>query len=1460
MRMSETRPPIPAEVADISKPASPTEKKNQAEEWFGELYSQQETLPSTQTLPHVVSHHAPELEHVVRGQARDEEGRIIRIGGGSTDDPHPMDEESKYADLDENDLDQPSFLRRRGNRNRETSLTSPPSQPTTPTIENVNRENETQPENTAPQNNPKDEEAEYQGLISNDKFISDMLRRFGGLTPEEAKNEVNKLPSDSWKRAASVILGISPPESIRPAISTTEDAGQKVEEKTVTLSRRLTPEEERQVNELSLDSDFIDEVEDRYGELPSTNEKIDAISKFPDIQKLAAAMVLGLDITRTVEPIEPGGGGGELPPAPPTAEGEHNPEQNPESKNTLESLASPERGRKIAEGIIKWEAMKAAGEYSKINWKELNQLYQDQRAHITAKRIVGLRFKPSQESEDKLPETSKILNIEVDNLKVTKSLKDLLTDYENYTHLDSKETEAKFNEELESYFREAKRTGLLDGLDKALSSLFNNEVLSGMRRGLSNTEIMEGIPQARIDGVIQKTAAAVRSLNAVLRSHARDDREMRKLRGVGEMYVALAEDRIYRFIQQGDIEAIPPDEAYKIPSEFKLGQLESESVAKETFWRHSQGYYIEIYAQTEDEFAVAAETYLNRLEAITSAPDKIFQKADQFIDVMMNSEGANKVPEEFLTKLADQIYARLGFFGADHSNELYHSDQYKQYLDFINKDGKGPNRWLELYGFLDGEVAAATWMLDNDPRWEILFSLYGSRGQLAKAAQAQRGKGGVGLFNQAKEILVEEMMGVKIKNKSDVANIASNMSDREFTGLFEGLHRYGKIPDGHSSGDANINVYRKYINTDEQEIPREVRHAWRLGKIQLTLKEIEDHLEKGTIQSSELAKKFEEKKGRKFNPHTDKTLDLLDPRDRELYKEARERAEKAVEIALQIYGVTGEKSKRGGGVFKVWKTDAEGKRYQDFVPIHLAEKFVQFAITWTKAKYANAPAKIRTTKVDEARVRAIAEFKKNGFEAKLYDEDGRPMMLKRPKEDPDTPDEIEKDNSGKAMVEQVPVDFYLATHHFYSDWTSHTYWSYQEEDRQMLLDPSTFARARKIRAGELRPEDADPWAIQLLILDPTLKRVAKFPSDFEDRERKLTMAAVEDSYQTHWEISRELYRAFFPKYGTPTKDIGIYYGLQDYGGFRKSVESMRARYAEDSERFMRRGRRLLADLHNPVASLPEIWGQGTKGVTGVMRMFNAPVYNMAGSMALDKFAAQAEVAAKISEALEGGRDREGNYVEGFLLKLTNESDELQEYFEGVPELGQKWASPDKQFRFRVGIRKTFGRLEKYEKLLTVMETQIRNASGAQWLKNVDILLDNGKINPEIERKLVSLPDIENVELTAEELTRFIKEADVLEELTEEQFYQMFNEADIDEGSISTNTGSGRHSAKIIHDVVMDLMIDTEKRGGVELYRGEKYYYSHLNDKIVYWDPTNRNNVVETDETIRDWLFSKFVPT
>lgn len=1125
--------------------------------------------------------------------------------------------------------------------------------------------------------------------------------------------------------------------------------------------------------------------------------------------------------------------GGQVPEI--TAQVAAPPEQPPPpiDRNSLEFESSPERGREIAREIVYWEAIRASGRYNEVDWQRLKEVYTDQIVHIDALRKVSLDFRPYEGGGPLPPGPSEMQNVNVDRLNGFRPISEWFEEYRSGAISDRD----RFIREVNGYFEEAKRIGLLRELDNVLTNIYNKQILQGINRNLTAAEVMSGNQRAGIEGSDQKIQTALDSVREIYRDRVWTDPGIDRLVGVEGLYAQFARERFTAAINNRDTEGLT-QRPYLLDNEFHLG-VDGGDISPEKYWHLEHGFYVYVDAQTPDEYRIAAENYIARIESITTSPQKLLQEADYLVQAIQRSEYFDKVNREnpgFISELVAQIEARIGVFGADITNEGYHLDEYIQYMNYINKDFKGPERWVALTKLLNGQVAAALWMLDKDPRWEIIFSPHGSRGQLAKASEAQRGKGKVGLSHQVENLLIEELMGIRLKDSRNVDNVTQWMSDRNFTSMFEGLYRYGKVPQDRTSGDANIQAYQQFKDTLGAQLTQDQRDAKRLGRIQIELK-------------------------------AGKTFEQLSKTDRNFYQDARETAEKAFDIAFQMYGALGEKSKRAGGVFTVNRSK-NGEEFQDFIPVHAAEKFVQFAETWMEIKYADASAEVRTAKKGEARQRAIEELKINGWEAKLYDDNGNVMKLKRPKEDLNALDELARDPLGNVIVEEVPVDFFIATHHLYGDWTSHTYWSYQEEDRHMVLDPTTFANARAIRDGRLRPEDADPWAIQLLILDPTLKRVRRFNrKNFEERERKLTMAAVEDSYQSHWRITRELYEGFFPKYGTPTDQIGIYYGLQDYGGFRKIIEHIRARFAEDPERYTRRGRRLIPYAHIPSASLAEIWGQGSIGALGAIRMLGAPIYKMGGTLALDKFSAQTEIAGKMHEALTiAGKDNEGNVIEPLLLKLTNESDtNLQPFFRKLPRLGKWWMDPSAQQEFCVAVRKSFGRLERYEKLFPTMETMIRNASGAAWLEDVDILTDNGQLDREVERLFGALPDINKNDLTRDELKRFIEEAEGIERMTEEEFNRKFNTGDdktagIDEGSISFNTGSGRHSAKIFHDKFFEVFLDEGKRGGFQLYPTERFIYKHLRDKIVYVNPHARNGIAERDDDIIDWLFSKMVPT
>lgn len=1335
-------------------------------------------------------------------------------------------------------------------------------------------------------------------------------------------------------------------------------ARKKLEEFREEAKTALTPEQlaEKQAKERA----------EKIAQLQAERESLQGASA--DTPRKRTLLALSrFRINAELENLGAGGTGGGRVEGPGSEEGEPIPPDI-----DLEYEASPEKGRQIARDIMEQTAKLYAGKLEDVDWPKLNQAYLDQRIHTEACRLVKAKIhvRPAE-----APDTSTVMqnpNVDINRFygldengenRHFRPLAEWINEHSKGEITDEK----RFREEIDGYFAEARRVGLLRDLDIKLANA-HRKVRQGIKRGQTSDEILYETPEGR-PGIDHEINNALKAIGRVYLNRVRTDAGIRNLMGAGELYAQMAVNRFADIISNNDPEAFTQEGTY-LDNEFHLSQ--TEGFQQETFWKATHGWYIEVSAQTPDEFEIAADSYISTLESITSDPKEILDQSQQFIRVLTQSDGAQKLlqTEEgktFISRLAFRIQARVAIFGADDANERYQNDNYKAYMDYENKDGKGPDRYLELVKYLDGLPAGVLWALDNDPRWEILFSLYGPRGQLSDASPSQKARDGSSLYEQLYELLVEEMLGVAIKNKKNLGNLTKFTSDEDFANNFNGLYRYNPNRKQADYGDVNRRAYQEALKQDPERLnkiqielhslrdkiikgekltkpdgkpydpskdeiyelladPVDVKFykstlmrdkRVRLGKIQVEL----DGLRKRITEGENFIlkdKKDENGEYERYDPSSDEIYELLaDSSDAKFYKSELAKVKKAVDIALQIYGALGEKSKRGGGVFKTdKKVDAQGREFQYFVPVHLAEKFVQCGVTLTKIKYAddapiwdgyekwdyaiaqkiraeneaekrpplwNFKAKYRTAKVLEAERTAIADFKKNGYEAKLYyvdyDSKGKEtvgsrqvMTLKRPKEDPKT-GEVIKDTNGNVIVEEVPVDFYIATHHIYGNWSGHTYWSYQEEDRHMVLSDVTFAKARAIRDGKKRPQDTDMWAEQLLILDPTLKRVRRFTKNFEDRERKLTMAAVEDSYQGHERIGVGLYEAFFPKHGTPANEIGIYYGLQDFGGFRKMVEHARARAAEDPERFARRGRRLIPYLRIPVSPLSEYLGQGTRGALGAIMMLDAPIYRGAGTLALDKFHAQAELAFKLYEALFiASKDEQGNIIEPLLLKLTNESDtNLQEFFQKLPALGKGWwSNPAAQQEFCVAVRKSFGRLERYEKLLSTIETQVRNASGAQLLEKVDILTDDGKLEVEVERAFRALPDINTQDLTRADLARFVQQAEEILTISEDEFNEKFNRGvdddknpvtpGIDEGDISVNTGSGRHGARRFHYKFFEVFLDEGKRGGFRLYPTERFIYKHLRDKIAYIFPEGKSGIAFRDDDIIDWLFSKFVPT
>lgn len=648
-------------------------------------------------------------------------------------------------------------------------------------------------------------------------------------------------------------------------------------------------------------------------------------------------------------------------------------------EKTIEFLASPERGIKIAEVVTYWEAERREGRYKTIDWETLNKAYRDQEIHVEAVRLMGLRegFLPRAQHGH---ESNKVVEM-VDPQEILKNgrtIDSLILEFESGAPLNE-----RFYRDAEAFFKQARRAGMLDELDKMLASGMR-EVGRGIRRGLTVAEIMKGNRKTREAGVDESLEFAKLSAQEIFMTRLRGDGNLRflaqvdgsgrvarsegRLAGVWDLYVKLARERFVAAAADGDEDY--GSEAFReyIKNEFRLDNaLEIE--VKERFWRFSEVGYVQVYASTPEEYYIAADTFVDDVKSRTSDPGEVFQEVNQFLRQLTQSSGhqsedfkfrllenlrtsymeggkskkeadeearkqdLDTISSEFLKDLTILMQARSGVLVADHSNELYHGSQYKDGMNFMSKDGEGPRRWLALME-IDG-VAEALWKMQNDPRLAMMFELYGTNGQLASNTVAQRARDGkTGLHWQVEHIMLQELLGTRIANDGNRKKMALDVPEKNFVKQFDGLYEYGKIPVGGFQGDGNIKVYKEYGNLSHREIlqkvPKALREAYKLGRVQFRLRP-----------------KDAEGGGMGMEHHD------LNVEDTQILLRAEAKAQKAVHIAMEIMGALGEKSKLGGGVVKVRKVDAEGREYFDFVPTHQGEKLAQTAETLTEMKYAD---------------------------------------------------------------------------------------------------------------------------------------------------------------------------------------------------------------------------------------------------------------------------------------------------------------------------------------------------------------------------------------------------------------------------------------------------------------------------------------------------------------------------
>ncbi len=781
-----------------------------------------------------------------------------------------------------------------------------------------------------------------------------------------------------------------------------------------------------------------------------------------------------------------------------------------------------ERGISIAREIIDLEARPYEIKYNAVNGPRLDQLYEDWKSWVAQNRSRAFNRKPFDPS---IFTQAEMVPIPVEpipeqDLTDLESPRNLLEAY-NKLRIDPNATEASIREvegQLSRYFLEAKRLGLLTGIDSSLLSIYVD-----IMRGVYQQEGREGrgagrrLSAAEIWTKIEESKEAIsklgeRSFQALRRSdRGRAQQITPQLEGIWDVYTELAVDRFSLLLNGGGLvdavtiggefnfnirnpqelrQAIPSDEELRVRAgdadEYKrllhkkqewlsrnvevVNALDREiyremAEDQELYWRPTWSSYFEVTARIPEQFDIAVETFTQWIRSgLTKSPQELFQRVNGFIDALTTAgqrERAN-VPPSHIKSKNQELRGLISVLGGNHANEHYNNPYLKQFLEYGAQD-EGPERYVVLGKANRGKVANVLWKFDNDPRFELFYSPHGSRGQLMAERNPIEMEQ---LQEQIMNMLILETMAVEIKGyhpddqekrvdekgkllEENLAEVVNFQSDEDFKNLYEGF-------DQTDQDDIYQELFQKQALINRaQELQRQVNEGLLPANLVGADRTIYELLTQGRLglkpaEAQYLERLIRVQRMQEAYAAGRFDLGVLRGEDRRMYDEANN----AVTLAYEMYGVMGEKAKRGGGVLLADRENPDGTTIKDllnrpivdYLPVGWAEKFVHFAENWTKATYGTSGedldpkiqekigrerlseeeyqrlqdefANPNTTeqrknelegilrpkgisadelqyRVDQARRMAIWALKIHGFEAKLWDftllRDGKPI-------------------------------------------------------------------------------------------------------------------------------------------------------------------------------------------------------------------------------------------------------------------------------------------------------------------------------------------------------------------------------------------------------------------------------------------------------------------------------------
>lgn len=469
----------------------------------------------------------------------------------------------------------------------------------------------------------------------------------------------------------------------------------------------------------------------------------------------------------------------------------------------------------------------------------------------------------------------------------------------------------EIEKDIEVYYSEARRLGLLKGSDRILNDIFREYVLPGI------PNIDEVIDEQRLAMRIQRVTESDMRLRRGDQEAIEDVRRIRQL--WSPLLLAFrARDRFESSLN-GE-----PEPSY-VEGEWRLGGPEGKS--RERYWIQIPNYpdMYQVLARTEEHFKTAKKTFLEVLRSGGLGTGHELLQPLQNFTKMYGSRGMEmfqqgEVSVDSVIKGRQELQG-LGLAGlAEHSAETYGVKTFLEAMMALATD-EGPQRFIRLARsgegpLAEGQVGQFCWQLDNNPLMWLWYNSGGSRGHIGNKYSVQKY-----LRSEILNMIVERGMGTRLKDydptkpKDDPLDIISLDGGAE---LLEqqleinreriGLHQPGEalqnLYEGFEKGDAHIQNYQEYVvkrKLDPAKLPARLQASVLLGRAQFRLAE----------------KRQELRDGKLIIPAGETLLDQLGHEDKEIYEKAHEEAHANLEVALQMAVITGEKVRRGGGVFFV---------------------------------------------------------------------------------------------------------------------------------------------------------------------------------------------------------------------------------------------------------------------------------------------------------------------------------------------------------------------------------------------------------------------------------------------------------------------------------------------------------------------------------------------------------------